>query len=137
MRPPVILCAFSNSGDAYLSQLEKEKEAISDALRERQGKGHLLLDTDYRTIKKLRDRLLLYQPQVEIIHYAGHANGSQLLMEDGTVYGAGLLESIRCLDPNETLSPGQAEEITRVSKAYPHLVDDDFVRDGLSRWLVP
>lgn len=95
MRPPVILCAFSNSGDAYLSQLEKEKEAISDALRERQGKGHLLLDTDSRTIKKLRDRLLLYQPQVEIIHYAGHANGSQLLMEDGTVYGAGLLESIR------------------------------------------
>jgi hypothetical protein len=95
MRPPVILCAFSNSGDAYLSQLEKEKEAISDALRERQGKGHLLLDTDARTIKKLRDRLLLYQPQVEIIHYAGHASGSQLLMEDATVYGAGLLESIR------------------------------------------
>ncbi|SEJ59257.1 CHAT domain-containing protein [Dyadobacter sp. SG02] len=95
MRPPVILCAFSNSGDAYLSQLEKEKEAISDALRERQGKGHLLLDTDPRTIKKLRDRLLLYQPQVEIIHYAGHASGSQLLMEDATVYGAGLLESIR------------------------------------------
>ncbi|MET7258940.1 CHAT domain-containing protein [Dyadobacter fermentans] len=95
MRPPVILCAFSNSGDAYLSQLEKEKEAISDALRERQGKGHLLLDTDPRTIKKLRDRLLLYQPQVEIIHYAGHASGSQLLMEDATVYGAGLLQSVR------------------------------------------
>lgn len=95
MRPPVILCAFSNSGDAYLSQLEKEKEAISDALRERQGKGHLLLDTDSRTSKKLRDRLLLYQPQVEIIHYAGHASGSQLLMEDATVYGAGLLQSIR------------------------------------------
>ncbi|HWV31990.1 MAG TPA: CHAT domain-containing protein [Dyadobacter sp.] len=95
MRPPVILCAFSNSSDAYLSQLEKEKEAISDALRERQGKGHLLLDTDPRTIKKLRDRLLLYQPQVEIIHYAGHASGSQLLMEDATVYGAGLLQSIR------------------------------------------
>ncbi|MCF0069579.1 CHAT domain-containing protein [Dyadobacter sp. CY261] len=95
MRPPVILCAFSNSSDAYLSQLEKEKEAISDALRERQAKGHLLLDTDGRTIKKLRDRLLLYQPQVEIIHYAGHANGSQLLMEDATIYGAGLLQSIR------------------------------------------
>ncbi|OJV22653.1 MAG: hypothetical protein BGO21_05720 [Dyadobacter sp. 50-39] len=95
MRPPVILCAFANSSDAYLSQLEKEKEAISDALRERQGKGHLLLDTDPRTVKKLRDRLLLYQPQVEIIHYAGHANGSQLLMEDATIYGAGLLESIR------------------------------------------
>src|SRR5688572_9022627 len=94
MRPPVILCAFSNSNDAYLSQLEKEKEAISDALRERQGKGHLLLDTDAGSIKKLRDRLLLYQPQVEIIHYAGHANGRQLLMEDETVYATGLLQSV-------------------------------------------
>lgn len=47
----------------------------------------------------------------------------------------GLLTSIRCLDPNERLSPGQADEITRVCNAYPHLVDDGFVRDNLQRWL--
>jgi len=39
----------------------------------------------------------------------------------------GLLEDIWCLDPNETLSPGQREEIDRVSLAYPHLNDDEFV----------
>jgi hypothetical protein len=49
----------------------------------------------------------------------------------------GLLEGIWCLDPHETLSPGQAEEITRVWKAYPHLNDDAFVREGLERWLTP
>ncbi len=49
----------------------------------------------------------------------------------------GLLEGIWCLDPHETLSPGQAEEITRVWKAYPHLNDDAFVREGLDRWLTP
>jgi len=49
----------------------------------------------------------------------------------------GLLEGIWCLDPHETLSPGQAEEITRVWKAYPHLNDDGFVREGLDRWLTP
>jgi len=49
----------------------------------------------------------------------------------------GLLEGIWCLDPHETLSPGQAEEITRVWKAYPHLNDDGFVREGLDRWLRP
>jgi dihydrodipicolinate synthase/N-acetylneuraminate lyase len=47
----------------------------------------------------------------------------------------GLLAGIRCLDPNETLSPGQAAEISRVSASYPHLVDDDFVRENLDRWL--
>jgi hypothetical protein len=43
----------------------------------------------------------------------------------------GLLKGIWCLNPNETLSPGQAEEITRVCNAYPDLIDDDFVKDFL------
>ena len=47
----------------------------------------------------------------------------------------GLLEGIWCLDPHEALSPGQAEEITRVSQAYPDLTDDDFVAQHLARWL--
>lgn len=47
----------------------------------------------------------------------------------------GLLEGIWCLDPQETLSPGQREEIDRVYEAYPHLNDDDFVREGRDRWL--
>ena len=47
----------------------------------------------------------------------------------------GLLPGIWCLNPKETLSPGQAEEITRVHDAYPHLQDDDFVRSNLEKWL--
>jgi dihydrodipicolinate synthase/N-acetylneuraminate lyase len=47
----------------------------------------------------------------------------------------GLLASARCLDPNETLSPGQAAEIDRVCAAYPHLTDDNFVREHLDEWL--
>ena len=39
----------------------------------------------------------------------------------------GLLKGIWCLDPGEHLSPGQAEEISRVYAAYPQLNDDDFV----------
>ena len=49
----------------------------------------------------------------------------------------GLLEGIWCLNSNETLSPGQAQEIDRVYRAYPHLNDDDFVRAGLDTWLKP
>ena len=47
----------------------------------------------------------------------------------------GLLPGIWCLDPKETLSPGQAEEITRVHDAYPHLHDDEFVAAHLTEWL--
>jgi hypothetical protein len=47
----------------------------------------------------------------------------------------GLLEGIWCLDPKETLGPGQRQEIDRVCAAYPHLNDDEFVRVNLQRWL--
>jgi hypothetical protein len=47
----------------------------------------------------------------------------------------GLLEGRWCLDPNEDLSPGQAEEINRVYAAYPHLNDDEFVQANRDRWL--
>ncbi|MES1257144.1 MAG: dihydrodipicolinate synthase family protein [Acidobacteriota bacterium] len=47
----------------------------------------------------------------------------------------GLLAGRWCLDANEDLSPGQMEEIDRVCKAYPHLTDDEFVKDNLDRWL--
>jgi len=47
----------------------------------------------------------------------------------------GLLEGIWCLDPKETLGPGQRQEIDRVCAAYPHLNDDEFVRLNLERWL--
>jgi len=47
----------------------------------------------------------------------------------------GLLAGRWCLDPHEDLSPGQAKEIDRVLDRYPHLSDDEFVREHLDRWL--
>ena len=47
----------------------------------------------------------------------------------------GLLAGIWCLDPAESLGPGQKEEIDRICAAYPHLNDDAFVRANLDRWL--
>ncbi|WP_114752125.1 dihydrodipicolinate synthase family protein [Pleomorphovibrio marinus] len=48
----------------------------------------------------------------------------------------GLLEGRWCLDPEENLSPGQMEEIDRVCSSYPHLLDDDFVKDHLMDFLL-
>jgi len=47
----------------------------------------------------------------------------------------GLLAGRWCLDPKEDLSAGQGAAIDRVGRAYPHLADDQFVRDNLDRWL--
>jgi hypothetical protein len=48
----------------------------------------------------------------------------------------GLLASTRTL-AEEHLSPGQAEELDRVCRAYPHLTDDQFVIAHLHEWLRP
>jgi dihydrodipicolinate synthase/N-acetylneuraminate lyase len=46
-----------------------------------------------------------------------------------------LFDGIWCLDPKEGLSPGQVEELERVRSDYPHLTDDEFVRQHRERWL--
>lgn len=47
----------------------------------------------------------------------------------------GLMRGNWSLNPQESLSPGQVEEIDRVYHAYPQLNDDAFVAENLDRWL--
>ncbi|MBX3010046.1 MAG: dihydrodipicolinate synthase family protein [Caldilineaceae bacterium] len=47
----------------------------------------------------------------------------------------GLMQGNWSLNPNESLSPGQIEEIDRVYRAYPQLHDDAFVAEHLDQWL--
>lgn len=63
-------------------------------------------------------------------HFAGCIAGIHEILRR-----QGLLAGRWCLDPREDLSPGQMEEIDRVHRAYPHLHDDDFVREHLDEWL--
>ena len=49
--------------------------------------------------------------------------------------GQGLLEGTWCLNPDETLSPGQRDAIDRVRRHYPELTDDGFVAERLAGWL--
>lgn len=43
----------------------------------------------------------------------------------------GLMRGAWCLNPNEVLSVGQAEEIDRLWKNYPEVTDDAFVQKFL------
>jgi hypothetical protein len=47
----------------------------------------------------------------------------------------GIFEGLWCINPEEKLSEGQIEEIDRVCRDYPHLIDDQFVKDYLSKRL--
>jgi hypothetical protein len=46
----------------------------------------------------------------------------------------GLMTSIHCLDPHETLSPGQAEGIDRLYATYAEWIDDEFTSKRLDKW---
>src|SRR5690625_2267475 len=46
----------------------------------------------------------------------------------------GLLEGLWCLNPDEKMSEGQSEELDRIYESYPHLTDDDFVRENLDEF---
>lgn len=49
----------------------------------------------------------------------------------------GLLRGIWTLDPRETLSPRQSDELDRVMSSYPWLTDDAFVAEHREAWLAP
>lgn len=49
----------------------------------------------------------------------------------------GLMRHIGMLDPADRLSLGQTEQIDRILRQYPHLIDDEFVRANLDAWLAP
>ena len=63
-------------------------------------------------------------------HFTGCIPGISYVLK-----GQDLLEEVRTLDPEEQLSPGQAELINQIIHDYPHLTDDTFVKDNLHMWL--
>ena len=48
---------------------------------------------------------------------------------------SGLVAGVHPLGDEEGLSPGQSQRIEAVMASYPHLIDDQFVRENLDRWL--
>jgi len=72
---------------------------------------------------------LLTEPSQSLIDDMNKIKGDIMVLRR-----QGLMENILCLNPDETLSPGQAQEIDRVQKAYPHLNDDQFIKDHIDEW---
>jgi len=63
----------------------------------------------------------------------GHAFRGSIAGIHEVLRRQGLLEGIWCLDKEEILSPGQLEEINRVTSQYSYLTDNEFVKDFLEK----
>jgi len=63
-------------------------------------------------------------------HFAGCISGISYVLKQ-----QGLLEHIGTLNTAEQLSEGQAAIIDNIRSNYPHLTDDDFVKENLHKWL--
>jgi dihydrodipicolinate synthase/N-acetylneuraminate lyase len=63
-------------------------------------------------------------------HFAGCIPGISYVLKQ-----QGILDNVMTLDPDEKLSEGQAKMIDNIRSSYPHLTDDDFVKENLDKWL--
>ncbi|MBN1807041.1 MAG: hypothetical protein JW837_17465 [Sedimentisphaerales bacterium] len=63
-------------------------------------------------------------------HFAGCIPGISYVLKQ-----QGILANVMSLDPKEQLSKGQAAMIDKIRNDYPHLTDDDFVKENLHKWL--
>ena len=84
--------------------------------------GHDLAERGYVVIAPAYPLMANYRPDLKAL---GYQSGTMKAIHD----------NIRALDMLETLSPGQANELDRVCRAYPNLTDDAFVREHLDEWL--
>ena len=90
---PVILTAFANNSDeAYLSHLEKEHDRLLDILAPLSYLRHIPLSS--AKTGQLVSTLTQYQQELLILHFGGHADGSQLHFKDAGGQVAGLAENL-------------------------------------------
>lgn len=153
-------CAFSSRSDEITLYTGNDDNILIDLLTEYQftknGKtitkrfsggllGHWCVWT--HSVAQLFEKLKGGQATPELLTLAAQITDANAVIFDaahgfaGCIPGIheilrrqGLLEGIWCLNPNEVLSEGQAEEIDRICAMYPHLTDDAFVKDFLKKY---
>ncbi|GIP31745.1 dihydrodipicolinate synthase family protein [Paenibacillus sp. J2TS4] len=105
---------------------KKAVELLEQIKRDREGTN---ISTDWltRTVEVTETNAAFFDPSN---NFAGCIPGTHEVLRR-----QGLLPGIWCLDPQETLSKGQSEEIDRMYRDYPHLNDDEFVEQHLQEWL--
>ncbi len=80
---PVIFLAFANSQDAYLDMLKRESRNINYALEALDDKRLIKISREESAgVDELFHNFNRFKGRISIFHYAGHADGSQLHLDD-------------------------------------------------------
>lgn len=96
METPAIILAFANQKDSYLEKLKQERKSIEMALREADQKGLIKLQSEAQTdLDDIFQLFDAYRGRIKIFHYAGHANGQHLALEDKNAKGEALADLFR------------------------------------------
>lgn len=89
---PVILLAFANDRDAHLELLKEESRELFRTFREMDRKGIVSLHREESAqTRDMYEALVSNRDKVAIFHYAGHAGGTALQLEDGGGDAKGLV----------------------------------------------
>lgn len=88
---PIVFLAFANQQDNYLPMLKQESRNINKALQHLHDKGVIeVFREESASIDLLVEGLTRFRNRIAIFHYAGHADGQGLFLEDTAADATGL-----------------------------------------------
>lgn len=88
---PIIFITFANDPDAHLGLLKEESRRLHGALEELDRKEYLkLIREESAQVKDIFDTFNKNKDRIAIFHYAGHASGTSLELEEGEGNAGGL-----------------------------------------------
>lgn len=97
---PVVLLTFANQQDDYLKNLKEESRRINDLLSPHHDKNAIeVYREESATIDTIGKALQRFSKRIIIFHYAGHADGDRLYLEDAAGNAAGIAGQLGLL-PN-------------------------------------
>lgn len=99
MAHPVVYLAFANDPSALLPMLTEEAQQLERIFRRVSG-THIQLEKDeFATLGIMADKLRHFGRQLQVFHYAGHADSRRLLLPDGPAAGSGMAQLISAAGP--------------------------------------
>lgn len=99
MPKPVVYLAFANDPSAPLPMLTEEAQQLERIFR-RVSDTHIQLGKDeFATLDIMADKLRHFGQQLQVLHYAGHADSRRLLLPDGPADGSGMAQFIAAAGP--------------------------------------
>jgi CHAT domain-containing protein len=105
-KTPLIFLAFANSATNPLENLKQERKTIKELMTPLEGQNQLVLkDEAQADVQDIFTAFNSHQKQLSILHYAGHANGHSLRLEDAKFEGKTLADLVKIKTNNPQSSP--------------------------------